>query len=282
MKNHKYMIYILAFAAFLVAGNAAFFSVTGISHLFSGAFWSVVCMSGSLEIGKLVTDSFLYRYWVIVNKSLKIYLVIGSIILVGITSIGIFGYLSKAYQQSSSELMQLTLKLDQYETELEFITSDKKAAENYLNEQINSLPDNYVTAKRTLRNEYIPIIRAYSDSTMAISRQIAALKGNLVDTGIDVGPALYVAKAFGTDVDTVVKWLILIFILVFDPLAVALVIATNVAIGEREKSNREKVKSRSVTVSAKHIIPTQDLVLENKEKEKSIEEEIRPPRQQHF
>jgi len=282
MKNHKYMIYILAFAAFLVAGNAAFFSVTGISHLFSGAFWSVVCMAGSLEIGKLVTASFLYRYWDIVNKSLKIYLVIGSIILVGITSIGIFGYLSKAYQQSSSELMQLTLKLDQYETELEFITSDKKAAENYLNEQINSLPDNYVTAKRTLRNEYIPIIRAYSDSTMAISRQIAALKGNLVDTGIDVGPALYVAKAFGTDVDTVVKWLILIFILVFDPLAVALVIATNVAIGEREKSNREKVKSRSVTVSAKHIIPTQDLVLENKEKEKSIEEEIRPPRQQPF
>ncbi len=276
------MVYILAFSALLVAGNAAFFSVTGISHLFSGAFWSVVCMAGSLEIGKLVTASFLYRYWDKINKLLKIYLLVGSLILVGITSIGIFGYLSKAYQQSSAELTQLTLQLDQYETELDFIKTDKKATEDHLEEQLSSLPDNYITAKRKLRNEYTPMIRAYSDSTMIVSKKIAKLRGQLVETGIDVGPALYVAKAFDTDVDTVVKWLILIFILVFDPLAIALVIATNVAIAEREKSSKEKPKKNSATIAAKHIIPTQDLVFENKEEESAIEKVKRPLRKQPF
>ena len=104
----KLFIFILAFSALFIAGNAAFFSVTGLCDLFAGAFWSVVIMASSLELGKLVTASFLHRYWTTLSRWIKIYLVSGCLILVGITSIGIFGYLSKAYQGSTLQLNEIT------------------------------------------------------------------------------------------------------------------------------------------------------------------------------
>ena len=79
--NNKYFPYILAFAAFFIATNAAFFSITGLSHLYSGAFWSVVIMASSLELGKLVSASFLYRYWNKISNLWKSYLVFGTILL---------------------------------------------------------------------------------------------------------------------------------------------------------------------------------------------------------
>ena len=111
----------LAFSALFIAGNAAFFSITGLSHLFAGAFWSVVIMASSLELGKLVTASFLHRYWTTLSRWIKIYLVSGCLILVGITSIGIFGYLSKAYQGSTLQLNEITLELNLYEEEIDTI-----------------------------------------------------------------------------------------------------------------------------------------------------------------
>src|SRR5271157_4895512 len=89
--------WILGISALLIALCAAFFSVYGISTLFAGAFISAVVMASSLEIGKLVGVTFLYRYWTKCNKFLKIYLVVASLVLMIITSLGIFGYLSAAY-----------------------------------------------------------------------------------------------------------------------------------------------------------------------------------------
>ena len=103
----KLFIFLLAFSALFIAGNAAFFSITGLSHLFAGAFWSVVVMASSLELGKLVAASFLHRYWSALSKWIKIYLVTGCVTLVIITSIGIFGYLSKAYQGATVDLNRL-------------------------------------------------------------------------------------------------------------------------------------------------------------------------------
>jgi hypothetical protein len=94
---------LLAFAALLVAGCAAYFSVLGIATLFSGHFWSVIIMAGSLELGKLVATSFLYRYWNKVVWFLKVYMITAVLVLMGITSLGIYGYLSSGYQVNAGK-----------------------------------------------------------------------------------------------------------------------------------------------------------------------------------
>ena len=119
MERSKHLTKFVGLSALLVAGSAAFFSVFVLSNLFAGAKISVVVMAGSLEFGKLVAASFLYRFWDNINRLLKIYWVTGVIILVGITSAGIFGYLSNAYQgatvnfeKQSTELLALEDRLD--------------------------------------------------------------------------------------------------------------------------------------------------------------------------
>ena len=154
----KLFIFLLAFSALFIAGNAAFFSITGLSHLFAGAFWSVVIMASSLELGKLVAASFLHNYWSVLSRWIKVYLVTGCITLVIITSIGIFGYLSKAYQGSTLQLNEITLQLNLYEEELDRLKENKAYLKEELDIQVNSLPDNYITAKRKLREDYNPQI----------------------------------------------------------------------------------------------------------------------------
>ncbi len=98
MKKNNTFQYMVGLSALLVAGSAAYYSVFGLSKLFAGATFAVVVMAGSLEFAKLVSASFLYRYWTKVNTWLKYYMTVGVITLVLITSAGIFGFLSNAYQ----------------------------------------------------------------------------------------------------------------------------------------------------------------------------------------
>ena len=232
--------YLVAFSAAFVAFNAAFFSITGLSHLFSGAFWSVVIMASSLEIGKLVAASFLHRYWKTINNWMRAYLATGVTILVFITSLGIFGYLSKAYQGATVDLNRLVTKLEVFNEQLEVLVEDKDFLKQELEASVNALPENYITAKRKLREEYNPLIQEKTVKISELKTTIGELEIEMVDTGVDVGPILYVAEAFDSDVNSVVKYLILILIFVFDPLAVTLVIATNVAFMKREEENKTK------------------------------------------
>jgi hypothetical protein len=94
---------------------------------------------------------------------------------------------------------------------------------------IEELPENYRTARKKLRAEYQPQINELNKQTLTIKQEIGDLKAKLVDTGVDVGPAIYLARIFDTEIDTVVKWFIFVLIFVFDPLAVSLVIAANMA-----------------------------------------------------
>jgi len=242
--NNKYFPYILAFAAFFIATNAAFFSITGLSHLYSGAFWSVVIMASSLELGKLVSASFLYRYWYKISKFWKSYLVSGTILLMIITSIGIYGYLSKAYQGATLDLNKLNNQIVFQEEEVDRLVEEKQFLTDQMTGQIESLPENYPTAKRKIREEYVPIIRELSLQISETKSKLSELTYTLFDVGADVGPILYVAKSLGTDIDTVVKWLTLLLIVVFDPLAIALIVATNISLYGREEE-RPKVKKQS-------------------------------------
>jgi len=224
VKNFKTYV---GLSALLIAGSAAFFSVFGLSKLFSGAALSVIIMAGSLEFGKLVGASFLYRYWNKINKLLKIYMTVGVVTLVGITSAGIFGYLSNAYQGATVNFEKQSTALLYKEDRLEQLTEDKEFLKEELESAVAELPENYRTAKRQLREEYQPKINQINTDMMTLKGEIGDLKVELVETGVDVGPAIYLARVFGTDVDTVVKFFIFILIFVFDPMAIALVIAYN-------------------------------------------------------
>ena len=235
----------LGLSALFIAGCAAFCSVFGIGKLFSGAFIAVVIMASSLEIGKLVTASFLYRYWDKINLLQKVYMAAATIMLIFITSAGIFGYLSNAYQGATVEFEKQTTALLFKEEQVEQLEEDKQFLLNELDQQVQSLPDNYITAKRKLREDYNPQILSINSELLDLKKEVGELKTNLVETGVDVGPAVYLARTFNTDIDTVVKFFIFILIFVFDPLAVMLVVAYNQVLLEnrpKEKTQHENWK----------------------------------------
>ena len=232
----------LGISALLIAGSAAFFSVFGLSKLFSGAALSVIIMAGSLEIGKLVSAAFIYRYWKFINWFQRFYMTLAVLILIGITSAGIFGYLSNAYQGATIEFEKQSTTLFYKEDRLTQLQEDKVFLQKELEVAISELPENYITAKRKLREEYQPQISEVNQEMLDLKGEIGELKTALVETGVDVGPAIYLARTFNTDIDTVVKFFIFILIFVFDPLAVMLVIAFNQALILREQEKPELAK----------------------------------------
>ena len=269
MENSKYFIYWIGLSALLIAGSAAAFSVYGLAKLFSGAFLSVVVMAGSLELGKLVTASFLYRYWNMINWFQKVYMTIATIVLVFITSAGIFGYLSNAYQGATLEFEKQSTELLTIEERIEQLDEDKVFLKEELEQAISELPDNYITAKRNLREEYNPQITQINQELLEYKTRRADLEIELVSTGVDVGPAIYLARTFGTDIDTVVKFFIFILIFVFDPLAVMLVIAYNQALLQNKPKEKTQDEHWKDIYSQPTLIDDEDFSLE----EEMIEED---------
>jgi len=254
MEQSKHFKNYVGLSALLIAGSAAFFSVFGLSKLFAGATISVIIMAGSLEFGKIIGASFLYRYWNKIHNWLKIYMTIGVITLVGITSAGIFGYLSNAYQGATIQFEKQSTTLLYKEDRLSQLEEDKTYLKEELEQAISELPENYRTAKRILREEYNPKVLELNDMILDIKQEVGDLKVGLIETGVDVGPAIYLARAFKTDIDTVVKFFIFILIFVFDPMAVSLVIAYNIVVRkENGNSITEIVKEKVLLETPKDI-----------------------------
>ena len=236
-EQNKNFSKLLGLSALLIAFSAAFFSVFGLSKLFAGASLSVIIMAGSLEFGKLVAASFLYRYWDKINSLQKIYMTLATVILVLITSAGIFGFLSNAYQGATVEFEKESTSLIFMEERLEQLQEDKVFLKEELQQSISELPENYRTAKKKLREDYQPQISEINQKMLNLKGEIGNLKTALVETGVDVGPAIYLARTFNTDIDTVVKFFIFILIFVFDPMAVMFIISYNVALEHTEKDS---------------------------------------------
>ncbi len=275
----KLFTFLVGISALFIAGSAAFFSVFGLSKLFAGEATAVIIMAGSLEFGKLVAASFLYRYWSKLVGWLKIYMTVGVITLVMITSAGIFGFLSNAYQGATIEFEKQTATLFYKEDRLAQLQEDKVYLKDELEQSVNALPDNYPTAKRQLREEYNPKVLEINTEILDIKQDISDLKVELVETGVDVGPAIYLARAFGSDVDTVTKFFIFILIFVFDPMAVALVIAFNIANSSYSDITVPRKKRRGIRRWAQHgekkiKVPVLSSIFTSTEDE-SYKEEIR-------
>ena len=251
----KYLMLGLALA---VAGCAAYFSVWGLSQLFAGASVAVIVMASILEIGKIVTTTALHTYWNKLAKPLRIYLSISVVILMVITSAGIYGFLSNAYQSTAN-------KLEIHEGELGILDVKKQTFEKSVSDnqkiiesktrrldQLSNLRSNQESrldnsnsnrAKNTVRND----IKSADNEIQRLNTEIDALNAKNVvladsinvynvkaielksgsSVAAEVGPLKYISQLTGVPMANVVNYMILLLIFVFDPLAVALVLITN-------------------------------------------------------
>jgi hypothetical protein len=247
--------YLVGFSALLVAGCAAFFSVKGIATLFSGAFIASLIMAGSLEFGKLVAVSYLHRCWEECSRLLKWYLSIAVFVLMLITSLGIFGFLSSAYQDSALSHEIHLSKIENIENQKSMVIDEikmlndrivvlndaRKGQEQRLNE-ITGQIGKTMTAKsaqalqestQKLIEESSADISKAQDKLDTLSSTKISLEEKIMDIKInnegskDIQTFEFVANEFGSSLDSVAKWFIIVIIFVFDPLAVALVLAYN-------------------------------------------------------
>lgn len=254
--------YIVILTSLIIAGCAAFFSVYGIGLLFSGALLSTTIMASSLELGKLVSASWLFNNWKTANKLMKSYLILAIIVLMGITSVGIFGYLTSAHQKSALESELAENKIaslsEQKSTELLNIESVNKNIDRYIElrkaqeDRLATSMTNTVIARNPVQlqqiqeqidsqitglNEQISAenvkLKTYNDKISQIDEEIFNLKIANANKK-DITTFQFVAEEFNTDIRTVVKWFIIVLITVFDPLAVVLLLAFNMSIKENE------------------------------------------------
>ncbi len=232
-----------------VATLAAVFSIVGLGALFSGAVLAVFAMAGSLEFSKFVLAAYLHQRWNDLNKVFRGYLVFAIVVLSLITSMGVFGFLSDAYQSASTALDSENVKLQSEKNKQNSINNELMR----INKSIEEIPITRISKKMKARQEAEPLIRDLNSKYDAIEKTIAEMNLKVIEIKKKVGPLIYIARAFNADIDSVVKYLILIFVLVFDPLAICLVIATTQALDSR--------KHKSVKFETRETLPNQTAVV---------------------
>ena len=277
MKRKLFPI-VIALSALTVSASAAFYSVFGLSKLFAGASTQVIIMAGSLEFAKLVCASLLYQYWGTINKWLRAYLSIAVFVLMVITSGGIYGFLSGAYQETATKsefldksLLVLQTKQSRFEENKTDLTLEKSqlnttisdlrtslsnpAQVSYYSEEAGQVITTTSSSTRKAlqleldativdRNNINLKLEAVQDSIMRLDTELLELEiGN--EEQRELGPLKYLSETTGKDMGQVVNWFLLLIIFVFDPLAIAMVVAANFAFGQ--------IKSKTEDMSPKQI-----------------------------
>lgn len=225
----------LVVAATAVSIFGAVFSILGLAALFSGAVKAVFGMAASLEFAKFVLAAYLHQRWKFLNLVFKSYLTSAVVILSLITSMGVFGFLSDAYSSASHELETETVKLTNLQNEKGRVSIELAR----LTKSIEEIPANRITKRMQARQEFEPAMKVLNDDLAAIEKKIGEANLQILKVKQKVGPLLYISKAFNMNIDDVVKYLILLFVIVFDPLAICLVIATSEALQSRSSKKGE-------------------------------------------
>jgi hypothetical protein len=269
----KYILpIIIALSALSVSASAAFYSVTGLSMLFAGASVAVLIMASSLEVAKLVIASLLYQYRKTLPKGLKIYLTTAAVVLVLITSMGIYGFLSSAYQETASKAGTLDSKIalvetkrDNIKTQLSVFNAEKESINKSVTDLRNGLSNNVITytnaqgqvmtstssaTRKTLEKQLDQAIERQTE----INSRVDDLNTKLFDYETEIvevstnselagelGPLKYLSGLTGIPMDRIINYLLLVIIFVFDPLAIALVIAANFAFAQIRPKTKENI-----------------------------------------
>jgi hypothetical protein len=299
------MIFLTLLTALGLSGVAAYYSVIGLAQIFPGSFWPVVIMGSILEISKLVTVSWLYRNWRECPFLIKSYLSIAVVILMLITSMGIFGFLSKAHLEHSADNAPLVDKIalldEKIKTEKENVESNRKAIKQY-DEAVDQTmgrstdekgADKAQAIRRSQQKDRSRILQEIQQSQTTIakySEERAPLSTELKKVEADIGPIKYIAalaygEATNDIIDKAVRLVILLIIVVFDPLAILLIIAYNMSIRQKEdfddtenffkraKENAKKLDEDAVFVAP--IPPIKEALVEEPEPKKEETVEIR-------
>jgi hypothetical protein len=303
MKENKIFPWLVAIAAASISFSAAFYSIFGIGKMFAGASTNVMVMAASLEFAKLVIASFLYRFWDDVNKGLRAYLTIACFILIVITSGGIYGFLSSAYQETANKVENvdkntavlvkqkdmIQKQLTQAEKQLEFKSTRQNTLSDMRNRQ-QSNADNLISQNKSassVRTQMNSLgkeskdldndIKILQDTISSKNQQISDIEMKILnvstnnDLANEVGPLKYIAKLTGKSLDQVVNWFIIALMLVFDPLAIALVVAANFVFSYIGKDKTEpKKEEKSEDPKEPEVEETVDEEVE--EVKKTVEE----------
>jgi len=275
--------FIIALSALSVSASTAFYSISGLSKLFAGATLAVIIMASSLEVAKLVIASLLYQYRKGLPKLLKYYLSVACIVLILITSMGIYGFLSAAYQETAAkagnidaQIALIETKRDNVKEQLAVYNAEKSTINGAVSDLRAGLSNNTIQYKD---KETGQIITTTSSSTrralekqldQAIERQteinakVDELNTKLFDyeteivevktsdaVSSELGPLKYLSGLTGTPMDKIINWLLLTIIFVFDPLAIALVIAANYAFERLRPKTKENLYGETVIVEEK-------------------------------
>jgi hypothetical protein len=292
---------IIAFSAILVSLSAAFYSVSGLSKLFAGAAFAVIIMATSLEIAKLVIASLLYQYRKNLPKILKWYLSLACFILILITSMGIYGFLSAAYQETAaksgnidSQIALIETKKNNIKEQLVVYNAEKSSINESMTNLRNGLSNNkiqYIDARgntiTTTSSATRKTLEKQLDQTIerqtTINSKIDILNEKLFDyetekfevstnneVAEELGPLKYLSGLTGIPMDKIINYLLLIIIFVFDPLAIALVIAANFAF-EQSKTSTFIPNSIKIRQPLQSPLTIKDKILIDKEKPSDFE-----------
>jgi hypothetical protein len=257
------------FVALSISAVAAYYSIVGLMAIFSAAAFSIAVMGVVLEIGKLVTASWLYQNWKTVPKVLKYYLTSAVVILMFITSMGIFGYLSKSHIDAGTNTSQVTVKLDRVNSR---IASEQKVidrAERQL-ENLDKALERYVELgavskgldrRISQEEERLKLTNMVNKSQEKIDEYLdekSDYELEIKNFEVEVGPLKYIsALLYGDDaltfLENAVRWVILILVFVFDPLAVLLVVAANITIRD-VLNKRKRIKDKLLRKQRKNKI----------------------------
>jgi len=255
--------------ALCISAVAAYYSIVGLMAIFSASAFSIAVMGVVLEIGKLVTASWLYQNWKTVPKVLKYYLTSAVVILMFITSMGIFGYLSKSHIDAGTNTSQITVKLDRVNSR---IASEQKTidrAERQL-ENLDKALERYVELgavskgldrRESQEEERLKLTNMVNKSQEKIDGYLdekSEYQLEIKNFEVEVGPLKYIsALLYGDDaltfLENAVRWVILILVFVFDPLAVLLVVAANITIRD-VLNKRKRIKDKLLRKQRKNKV----------------------------
>lgn len=241
-----FAILVLATALF-IEGIGTFISILGLSALFAGSP-VVITMAVALDIGKVVAVSFVYKNWAKISWLMKLYMTIATVVLMTITSAGVFGYLSGEFQKAIAGNNQQNVIIAALEEEKTRLQTRKQE----IDAQIANLPKNFVNSRVKLMNQFKEETTRINDRLAKIDEELPKLRVEVIGQNVKIGPIIYVAEAFKTTPEQAVKWVILTIIFVFDPLAIALLVAGNFLLAQR-KPKEEKLQRMLDEVKPEHM-----------------------------
>ena len=286
--------FLIALTALSVSASAAFYSVSGLSKLFAGATFAVIIMAGSLEVAKLVIASLLYQYRKTLPKLLKYYLTTACIVLIFITSMGIYGFLSAAYQETANkesnrnaQIVLIETKRDNIQSQLDVYNEEKASIDEAVTELRKGLSNNKIQWRDKETNQIITSTSSRTRKALekqldqAIGRQdvingkidvlnekLFNFEAEIVEAKIgdgtvgELGPLKYLAGITNLPMDKIINVLLLIIIFVFDPLAIALVVAANFAFERLKKKQREWIEDKAFSEHVDDILQEEESILD--------------------